>query len=75
MSAPSFRFDISDHIRGSVSPVTADRVGLYMNGANSLTILLTMSATDARAFANALYEAADASEKVLPVKPDAAVAA
>lgn len=67
MSAPLFRFAISDGIRGFVSPTIADRVGLNFGGSHPLNVNVTMSASEARAMANALYEAADASEKMLPV--------
>ncbi len=67
MTAPLFRFAVADGIRGFASPTIADRVGLNFGGSHTLNVNLTMSAEEARGLANALYEAADASEKVLPV--------
>ena len=67
MSVPMFRFAVSDGIRGFAAATIADRVGLNFGGAYTLNVNLTMSAEEARSVANALYEAADASEKVLPV--------
>lgn len=68
MTAQLSRFTIADHTRGFASPLGPERVGLNflgLSGAPSINV--TMSATEARSIANALYEAADAAEKVLPV--------
>lgn len=67
MSTPAFRFAIGN-TSGVAHPTVADRVALLLGHLNGgVTTTTSMSATEARAMANALYEAADASEKVLPV--------
>ncbi len=66
--APLFRFQIAEHVRGFASPLRTDRVGLNFGGIGLPNFNIPMSATEARAVANALYEAADASEKTLPVE-------
>lgn len=72
---PLFRFQIGEHIRGFTAVLRASRVGVNFNGIGLPSINMPMTATEARALANSLYEAADASEKVLPVEPDTAAAA
>lgn len=70
-----FRFVVGK-VDGVVFPTTADRVSLSIGHLSGGVIMsLDMPADQARAMANALYEAAEASEKVLPVKPVAAVTA
>lgn len=75
MTAPTFEFRagaINGHVRPSGH---AERVSLIFGlGAEHFTSL-SMTATEARAMANALYEAADAAEKVLPLVTAAPVAA
>lgn len=62
-----FRFVVGK-VDGVAFPTTADRVALSIGHlSGGVMTSLSMPATDARAMANALYEAADASEKVLPV--------
>lgn len=61
-----FRFSLGEHTRGFAAPLRADRVGLNFLVPNAATNI-AMSSAEARAIANALYEAADAAEKVLPV--------
>lgn len=72
---PLFRFQIGEHVRGWAAPLRADRVCLNFGGIGLPSINMPMSATEARAVANALYEAAEASEKVLPITPADTVAA
>lgn len=67
MSKPIFRFTV-DKTDGIAFPTSPDRVALgigHLSG--GAMISLDMPADQARAMANALYEAADASEKMLPV--------
>ena len=67
MSKPIFRFTIgrTDNI---AFPAHADRVALAIGHiSGGVMTSLDMPATEARAMANALYEAADASDKMLPV--------
>lgn len=62
------RFTIGENTRGFAAPLAVDRVGItFMTGNGGPTWNISMSAEEARRVANALYEAADASEKVLPV--------
>lgn len=68
VDAPLFRFQIGEHVRGFASLLRTDRVGLNLGGIGLPNFNMPMSATEARAMANALYEAADASEKALPVE-------
>lgn len=70
---PTFRFDIGKAF-GFVAVTRTDRASLCIGHYGGLMMNLDVSPTEARAVANALYEAADASEKVLPVVA-AAVAA
>ncbi len=51
------------------STVGVDRVGVAFAWNGGPTLNLTMTAYEARGMANALFEAADASEKALPVAP------
>ena len=69
MAAPTplFRFAV-DKVSGVVLQTAADRVVMILGHlTGGVTVNLAMSADEARAMANALYEAADASEKALPV--------
>ncbi|WP_020699581.1 hypothetical protein [Reyranella massiliensis] len=68
VDVPLFRFQIGEHVRGWAAQLRADRVGLTFGGIGLPNINMPMTATEARALANALYEAADASEKALPVE-------
>lgn len=61
------RFTIGANTRGFAAPLAADRVGITFMTAGGPNWNTPMSAEEARGVANALYEAADASEKVLPV--------
>ncbi len=62
-----FRF-VAGKVDGVAFPTTADRVSLSIGHLSGGVIMsLDMPADQARAMANALYEAADAAEKVLPV--------
>lgn len=54
-------------MHGYATARIVDRVNLTINHSPDAFTNMTLSATEARAMANALYEAADASEKVLPV--------
>lgn len=60
-------FRIGEATQGMAAPRAGDRVALTFVVIGGPDIHMTMSATEARAMANALYEAADASEKMLPV--------
>lgn len=73
--APLSRFTIAANTRGFASPLGPERVGLNFLGVGAPTVNITMSAHEARDMANALYEAADAAEKVLPAPAPAPVAA
>ncbi len=62
-----FRFVVSE-VAGVAFPTTADRVALSIGHlTGGVMMSLNMPADEARAMANALYEAADASEKAPPV--------
>lgn len=64
MSKPFFRFALGK-TQGVAYSTIADRVGISINHIdNPVVTSMTMSATEARAMANALYEAAEASERV-----------
>lgn len=64
MSAPMFRFTVGK-VDGVALPTTADRVALSIGHLSGGVIMsLSMPADEARAMANALYEAAEASECV-----------
>ena len=71
---PLSKFTIGEHTRGFAAPLGTERVGLNFIAIGGPTVNMTMSATEARAVANALYEA-DAAEKLLPVAAPAPVAA
>ena len=74
MSKPIFRFTVGK-TDGIAFPTSADRVALaigHLSGGAMTSI--DMPADEARAMANALYEAADAAEKVLPVAAATVVA-
>lgn len=59
-----FRFTLGK-TEGVAYHTIADRVGVSLNHIGSaVATSMTMTATEARAMANALYEAAEASEKV-----------
>lgn len=60
-------FHIGEAMQGMAAPRAGDRVALTFIVISGPDIHMTMSTHEARAVANALYEAADASEKVLPV--------
>lgn len=74
MSNPSFRFKLAD-APCFASPTIADRVTCIVAFNGPCMATLSMSAAEARGMANALYEAADAAEKLLPVAAPAPVAA
>ena len=64
---PMFRFTVGK-VDGVAMPTTADRVAMSIGHlAGGVVTSIDMPAAEARAMANALYEAAEASEKVLPV--------
>lgn len=66
MTVPRFDFRLS--VNASCFTIaTCDRVGLSLTWSGGPSVSTTMLPDEARAMANALYEAADASEKVLPV--------
>lgn len=65
-TAPTL-FRIGETTQGMAAPRSGDRVALTFVVISGPDIHMTMSTHEARAVANALYEAADASEKVLPV--------
>ena len=68
MTSPLFRFQLGGHTRGFAAPLQSDRVGLnFLAIGGGASTVVSMSAFEARAVANALFEAADAAEKVLPV--------
>lgn len=53
---------------GVTSPTASDMVGVTLtNPSGGARFTMDMSSTEARAMANALYEAAEASEAMLPV--------
>lgn len=54
-------------VDGYTTTRLADRVTLSFGYGSSLLSVLTLTAVEARAMANALYEAAEASETMLPV--------
>ncbi len=66
MAAPRFDFKLGADVP-CFTLATLDRVGLSLVWLNGPSVSTTMLPDEARAMANALYEAADASEKVLPV--------
>jgi len=64
VSKPIFRFTVGK-TDGIAFPTSADRVALGIgHTSGGVMISLDMPAEQARAMANALYEAAEASEKV-----------
>ena len=64
MSAPMFRFTVGK-VDGVAMPTTADRVAMSIGHlAGGVVTSIDMPADEARAMANALYEAAEASERV-----------
>ena len=65
-TAPAL-FRIGESTQGMAAPRAGDRVALTFVVIGGPDIHMTMSTHEARSVANALYEAADASEKVLPV--------
>ncbi len=67
MSAPIFRFTVGDGMQGFAAPLASDRVGVTFMVIGGPNYNMPMSADDARRVANALYEAADAAEKMLSV--------
>lgn len=60
-------FHIGGTTQGMAAPRPGDRVALAFIVIGGPDIHMTMSTHEARAVANALYEAADAAEKMLPV--------
>lgn len=75
MAEPTLhRFKVGEIVHGFAAPLAADRVGITFMVVGGPNFNMPMAAEDARRVANALYEAADASEKVLPVAPVAAEA-
>ena len=76
MGAPMFRFTVGK-VDGVAMPTTADRVAMSIGHLSGGVIMsLDMPADEARAMANALYEAAEASERVpVPVAVVARAAA
>lgn len=63
---PMFRFTLGK-TEGVAYHTAADRVGVSLNHISSaVTTSMAMTADEARALANALYQAADAAENVLP---------
>lgn len=66
MAAPRFDFRLGADVP-CFTIATRDRVGLSLMWSNGPSLSTTMMPDEARAMANALYEAADASEKALPV--------
>lgn len=60
-------FHIGEAMQGMAAPRAGDRVALTFVVLSGPDIHMTMSTHEARAVANALYEAADAAEKMLPV--------
>lgn len=66
MAAPRFDFRLGAEVP-CFTIATCDRVGLSLTWSNGPSFSTTMMPNEARAMANALYEAADASEKMLPV--------
>lgn len=67
MTAAPALFRIGESTHGTAAPRAGDRVALTFVVISGPDIHMTMSTHEARAVANALYEAADASEKMLPV--------
>ena len=65
-TAPAL-FRIGESTQGMAAPRAGDRVALTFVVIGGPDIHMTMSTNEARSVANALYEAADASEKALPV--------
>lgn len=63
------RFAIGANTRGFAAPLAADRVGITFMTAGGPNWNTPMSAEEARAVANALYEAAEASEKIVAAAP------
>ena len=64
---PMFRFVVGK-TDGVAFPTAPDRVSLSIGHLSpGVMMSLAMPADEARAMANALYEAADAAEKMLPV--------
>lgn len=62
------RFDFRLSVDASCFTIaTCDRVGLSLTWSGGPSVSATMTPDEARAMANALYEAAEASERVLPV--------
>lgn len=67
MSAPRFDFRLGADVP-CFTIATCDRVGLSLTWSAGPSLSTTMMPDEARAMANALYEAADAAEKVPPVR-------
>lgn len=61
------RFTVGEHTRGFAAALYADRVGISFITPDGPTWNITMTPEQARSVANALYEAAEASEKAPPV--------
>lgn len=64
MSTSPTLFRIGETTQGMAAPRAGDRVALTLVVIGGPDIHMTMSSHEARAMANALYEAAEASERV-----------
>jgi hypothetical protein len=62
-----FQFKAGNNVDGYATARIVDRVTLSFGAGSTMFTVMTLTADEARAMANALYEAAEASEKMLPV--------
>ncbi len=66
MDVPRFDFSLGADVP-CFTIATCHRVGLSLTWSSGPSFSATLMPDEARAMANALYEAADAAEKMLPV--------